>query len=142
MGIKHNCGAAIKQLQSLPQFMEQQLLSALDNAGREAVEIARATKTFKDQSGNLSDSTGYGIVKKGQIVSSGGFGGGEGGSQGRKALKEHAAEVGKTEVALVVVAGMDYAIYVERKGFMVLDGARLRLDNILEQELAKMKIEL
>lgn len=142
MGIRHNCGAVVKQLQSLPQLLEQQLLSALNNAGREAVEIARATKNYQDQTGNLTASIGYGIVKDGQIISSGGFGGGEGGSQGRKALHQHATEVSKKELALVIVAGMDYAIYVERKGFMVLDGARLRLDNILEQELTKMKIEL
>ena len=35
---------------------------------------------------------------------------------------------------------MEYAAAVERKGYVVLDGALLRSDNIVKNELSKIKL--
>ncbi len=142
MGVTSNCKDVIKLLSVFPERIEENIVPLLEEAGMRAVERARASKTYQDQTGNLTSSIGYGVVKSGQVIQSGGFGDGEGGARGRAALEDHAAEIGKGKYGLIIVAGMEYASYVERTGHVVLDGARLNLDSIVNEVLSQMKITL
>ncbi len=142
MGVKHNCKEVIKLLSAFPEKIERNLLPVLDQAGERAVEIAKASKTYKDQTGNLTASIGYGVVVGGQVVSSGGFGSGEGGDTGRAVLAERATAIGRGQYGLIIVAGMEYASYVERTGHVVLDGAKLSLEDIVNELLSQMHIVL
>ncbi|MEG2771981.1 MAG: hypothetical protein RR960_06530 [Alistipes sp.] len=69
-----------------------------------------------DHTGNLRSSIGYVVVCNGQIVNLSGFDqvlqGSEGSTTGR-GLAERLARSYKTGYALIVVAGMNYAAYVE-----------------------------
>ena len=87
---------------------------------------------YNDVTGRLTASIGWGVVVGGQIVREGGFGSGEGGNEGREALRRAAAEVNSDFPTLIAVAGMRYALYVELSGHVVLDGARMRMDDIVQ----------
>lgn len=125
-----------KQTQSL----ESRILYALEVVGGRAVEIAKRTKTYKDNTGNLTASIGYGVYYNGVEYSVGGFGGGIGEQAGLKRLAELAQGIRDKQFVLIIVAGMEYALYVERRGYVVLDGASLQLDGILKDELSKVKV--
>lgn len=120
----------LARLEQLPEKVQANSVQALAAAGQQFVEKALSTKTYQDRTGRLTASIGWGVAQDGSIVKTGGFGGGEGAEQGIATLESAAAQTAGT--ALIVVAGMHYATYVERKGFSVLDGARLDTASIVE----------
>lgn len=69
--------------------------------------------------GNLRNSIGFLIIKNKQITGAK-FGSGEGAAKGEQEAKELAKEV---ENGLVGVAGMDYALFVESKGYDVISNS-------------------
>lgn len=94
-----------------------------------------------DQRGNLTSSMGYVIIAEGKIKSEVGFDknleADKGMDIGSRLAKKLAREV-RTGFALIVVAGMDYAAYVEAKGKNVLSSAEL----LAERELPGMLRQL
>lgn len=131
MGIECRFDEELKKLDDLKGIVKDLLPDAFEEAGKNAVERIMETKTYKDRTGNLTASIGYGVVQDGEIVRQGGFGSGEGGKRGEACLREAAASQGDG-LSLIIVAGMEYAVYVERKGFVVLDGGTLGLDKEIE----------
>lgn len=113
-------------------------IEAMASAGERAVSLCKSSKTYKDVSHDLTNSIGYGVVKNGQLVRVGGFGGGNGGSQGIRVLTEAS---GRISDGLIIVAGMEYALYVERKGYVVLDGGTLDIDKDIADELRNVWIK-
>lgn len=112
-------------------------------AGEKALNAARSTKSYKDQTGNLRSSIGYVVVADGQIVRMSDFALSEKGSDrmtgqatGKDYIKKLVAEV-PTGVALIMVAGMNYAVYVQKR-FDVLDSSELTADKILSELLPKL----
>ena len=105
---------------------------------RDAGDIVQATKlaggtmsldgsgSFNDQTGNLRSSIGFIIMYNGEIVeqnfthSGGKVGQAEGLGFAKKLGKEH-----PKGWALITVAGMEYAGYVEAKGYDVISGSTL-----------------
>ena len=141
MGIKvTGIKEAKERLRLLQQQADKAILQALDDAGKRLSEIALSTKTYQNRTGNLSASIGYGVYYNGNEYSTGGFGGGEGESQGREYLEQVQAQYAHSKFALIVVAGMEYAAAVERKGFVVLDGAMLRSNSVVADEMSKIKL--
>lgn len=120
--------------------VENKILLALDRAGQRIVDIARESKTYQDKTGNLTTSIGYGVYHKGAEFSIGGFGGGNGEKEGLKRLSDVASKHKNKAYVLIVVAGMEYAIYVERSGYIVLDVAKLKADSVITEELSKVKV--
>ena len=99
--------------------------------------------TYKDQTHRLRSSLGYVIYKDGQQVASnfqstGGEKGDEGVQIGIRKAAEAAA--GIPGIVAVVVAGADYASYVEAKGFDVLTGSALQLQQLFEAELKNLQM--
>ena len=96
--------------------LKQVLIRNLMYIGETVLNRARSTNSYKDRTGNLRSSIGYVIVKGRRIVSMSSFdtvkGGGEGSSTGKK-LAEDLGAMFPNDYALVVVAGMNYAEYVE-----------------------------
>jgi hypothetical protein len=72
-------------------------------------------------SGNLLNSIGYTNVQDGSIAEESFPGGGEGAAEGKKAAQESLK--GINGHALVMAAGMNYAIYVEAKGYDVISNS-------------------
>ncbi len=94
------------------------LKAKLRTIGLETVKFVRdrtAEESWMDQTGNLRSSIGYGIVQDGKLVR-GKFeqvkDGVKGKAEGPSYLQQLASEI-PTGMALIIVAGMDYAAYVE-----------------------------
>ena len=132
MGMSCDISGAVRLINSMPDRARMKAVDFLAAAGDRFCEVARATKTYNDVTGRLTASIGYGVVVGGQIVREGGFGSGEGGDEGRKSLYDAAQMLFNTSPTLIVTAGMRYALYVERSGHVVLDGARMRMDDIVQ----------
>lgn len=92
------------------------IINLLMYVGENCIREARLNHGYKDQTGNLSSSMGYLILNNGITVKSGGLDtvkqGSEGSVEGGKFLAELASS-NRTGIVLIVVAGMNYAAYVE-----------------------------
>lgn len=124
MGVKANFdwNGIDKYLEDRRKLLENLILRNLNYLGMKCVTYAKSLDTYKDQTGNLRNSIGYVIVRNGQIVESlfqSDSQGKEnknseksGEEEGIKFAKE-AAQNFREGYVLIVVAGMDYASYVE-----------------------------
>ncbi len=108
--------------------------------GERVVKYAREHGSYTDRTGNLRNSIGYVVVQYGRIVTedfSIGSGHGEAKAQARAYALEVARNLPANKTYLVWVAGMEYAKYVEAKGFDVLEGS----GNWVESTAEKLKAE-
>lgn len=122
--------------------VDRQLIESLTRVGEEAVKLAKMIppeRGFKDRTGNLRSSIGYVVLVDGKPVNVA-FAAVKGGHAGVNEGQRLALQVGsKTEgCALVVVAGMNYAVHVESKGRDVLTSA----EKFAEKEVAKHLADL
>lgn len=96
-------------------------IRALARLGEETVRLARDRApelSWIDRTGNLRSSVGYVILHNGTIVVYSDFKQVKQGSEGVKTGKEFALEIAtqfSNEYVLVVVAGMNYAEFVEAR---------------------------
>ena len=105
--------------------IENGVISIMQRAGEEFVSDARQGVNisgafpkgdYMDQTANLRNSIGYFILADNEIVAESG-----GGSTGHMAAKRTLSELPpKTGYRLVGVAGMEYASYLESKGYNVI----------------------
>ena len=108
--------------------------------GERVVKYAREHGSYTDRTGNPRNSIGYVVVQYGRIVTedfSIGSGHGEAKTQARAYALEVARNLPANKTYLVWVAGMEYAKYVEAKGFDVLEGS----GNWIESTAEKLKAE-
>jgi hypothetical protein len=131
-------------LDSMADILQHEILRALSYLGEDCVKRIRdrsGKDSWFDQTGNLRSSIGYAVYEKGRTVITSAFSqilnGSEGSNEGRKMIDSLAKTYSET-YALVVVAGMDYAEYVEaRDNKDVLASAELyamgKIDETLER---------
>ena len=143
MGIKQVTpeAAIIAQLNAFVEKKTKELINMLQYCGESAVRYARENGTYKDRTGNLRSSVGYLIVENGKEITHSEFntvgGGAEGSANGLEYAREIAA-ANQKGIVLIVVAGMNYATYVERRGYDVLSGSQLEAESILKQLIARL----
>lgn len=123
-----------KEIDAFLQRVEKVTINELMQVGLEFVQDARlktkAQGGFDDQTGNLRSSIGFILMHDGNIVhrdfelSDGGTEKAEGLSTGIKAAEEIAGAYPKGW-AIITVAGMEYASWVEAKGYDVITGSTL-----------------
>jgi len=105
----------------LNKFKEQaidQFKAILIQAGEQGVTIARNEGNYIDHTGNLRSSIGYVVLFNGNIEKENFKKAGVGSDQDKgfeqsKRLAYQVAKEHNTGLVLVLVAGMDYAVYVE-----------------------------
>lgn len=101
--------------------VERLTIRALSYLGEQCVSRVRdreGNKSWYDQSGNLRSSVGYVIAYNGNIIQYSDFNQIKQGSEGVSVGKNLAKELVKrypNDYVLVIVVGMNYAEYVERK---------------------------
>lgn len=121
--------------------LQKQQIMAFTIAGEEAVRQQTLSHKYLNQTGNLSSSVGYAVLLDGVVQKSGGFeiaaGGTEGVTQGKAYLSELIGE-NRRGLVLLVVAGMNYARYVENMGLDVLTSAELKAEQILPELLKEL----
>lgn len=127
------------------QKKEQALLYYLAYIGESVVNIAKETRGYTDRTGNLVSSIGYVLVKDGRVVQSPSFDqtmdGATGAQQGEEFAIQKAAELIPRGFGIVVVAGMDYATYVEATGRNVLTRSEIEAQNMAEEMAQKLGIK-
>lgn len=142
MGIKANFTRedVRKRFDAFLSEIEKKQIDRLKKLGEMCLIEARNSKGYMMQTGALLSSTGYQVFVDGVAVHTqfDAANGAESGAAatGMKAGQGIAERVGKGTkgVALVVVAGMNYAAYVEAKGYNVLSSA----EHLAERELPRM----
>lgn len=128
MGIvqKYSDGYVKAMVLTFQKRVEAAVLFQLKYLGENLVKYAKDSHNYTDRTGNLTNSMGYAVVRKGDTVSIGGSDQpGEGAEAAVKAAVKMAAKLPNT-FSLVIVAGMNYAAYVEAKGYNVILPAELK----------------
>lgn len=124
-------------------------IRALSRLGEECVTEARdrsPEESWIDRSGNLRSSIGYVIASGGEIIKYSDFTVVKNGTEGPKTGKTLAEEIAKkyrSGYVLVVVAGMNYAEYVEAMdNKVVLASAELFARQQLPSMMQKLKSQI
>lgn len=138
-------------------YIEQESKAFLDGlladwrrAGKKHVEAIRNNikipgdsgnkSTFDNHTWNLRSSIGYIIIYDGEIIEDY-FPVLNGGSEGAEAGKAWAQEVGVyvnegEGIQMIIIAGMEYAVFVQSKGYDVIDFvSETQLPKILMEEM-------
>jgi hypothetical protein len=138
-----NLDALNRDLDKFVEEAENRLVEKLKIAGREFVDRARsrtklANGSFGNITWNLRGSIGYVLVKDHSIIERY-FpriaDGAEGTSTGTAYAEELALLMDDGDIMLIVVAGMDYAYFVESKGYDVISGSWAHLEDELSRSL-------
>ncbi len=128
MGIKPKFGSGVvaAQVQAFQQNLEKAILFLLKYLGEELTKYARDNHNYTDQTGNLTNSIGYAVVRNTEIVFySATNQPGAGADAALQTALKMAADC-KSAYSLIIVAGMNYAAYVEAKGYNVILPAELK----------------
>lgn len=124
------------------QRQERVIMRRLQYIGEEAINTARTSRRYLDQTGNLTSSIGYVVLRRGSIVKMAGFDKTKEGDEGVRQGESLATSLAKDyphDFALIVVAGMDYAAYVEAKGLGGMTAAELQSKASIEQFVKRFK---
>ena len=127
-------------------IIRNEVSNALAKLGEECIAKIRdrsGSESWYDQSGNLRSSIGFAVYdygwKKVQSSFQTVMGGSDGSSEGRKMINNLANEYSKV-YALVVVAGMNYAEYVESlENKDVLASTELWAKDVIDARLERAK---
>jgi len=141
MGItpKFANGFVAGQVKAFQERLEKATVFQLQYLGEELAKYAKDNHTYTDQTGNLTNSIGYAVVKQGKIVTYGGeIQPGEGAEEGLKVAQQMAAKL-PNSFSLIIVAGMNYAAYVEAKGYDVILPAQLKAMSDFPQTIQRLK---
>ena len=129
-----------KRFDAFLNEIEKKQIARLQRLGEMCLVEARTNKGYMMQTGALLSSTGYEVFVDGVAIHSQ-FDAASGAESnaaetGIKSGQSIAETIGKGTkgIALVVVAGMNYAAYVEAKGYNVLSSA----EHLAERELPRM----
>lgn len=129
-----------KRFDAFLNEIEKKQIARLQRLGEMCLVEARTNKGYMMQTGALLSSTGYEVFVDGVAIHSQ-FDAASGAESnaaetGIKSGQSIAETIGKGTkgIALAVVAGMNYAAYVEAKGYNVLSSA----EHLAERELPRM----
>ena len=146
MAIKPDLKSVQKSLELLMepvQILNEELVKSFSALGEGAVKkIRMKTKeeSWTDRTGNLRSSIGYEVFNHGEKTANYVFEqvkeGTEGGKKGEELIDDLAKNY-NNGVSLVMVAGMEYAEYVERKGYDVLAKTSLEAETLAPKAISK-----
>lgn len=144
MGItpKFNIDDIFNNIANQVNAIAEGVIEAMEKTCLEITNKAKQLDTYKDQTNNLRSSIGYIVYNNGEKIAEhftqDGAGAGGTGTTGIEKGKKVAAEAAKefpADLVGVIVAGEDYALYVESKGYDVLTGPCLEAYSILQKNL-------
>ena len=129
-----------KRFDAFLNEIEKKQIARLQRLGEMCLVEARTNKGYMMQTGALLSSTGYEVFVDGVAIhsqfdaaSGAESNAAETGIKSGQSIAETSGK-GTKGIALVVVAGMNYAAYVEAKGYNVLSSA----EHLAERELPRM----
>lgn len=136
-----------RQMEAVNLKIQAGIFEELKLIGREAVNIMRSTKAndYTDQTGNLRSSCGYAVAFNGTLKAQSGFevvkDGYDGSEEGEALARRIAIEDSQGQRwALVLVAGMNYASYVQNlHGRDVMESATVIAENMAREFQRKLR---
>lgn len=131
-------GYVAAQVQAFHDRVEQAAIFKLQYLGEELAKYAKDRHNYTDRTGNLTNSIGYAVAKGKDIVF---WGGPDMGGDGAEAALQTALKMIETlphKLSLVIVAGMNYAAYVEAKGYNVILPAELKAKADVPEAMRKL----
>ena len=124
-------------------LQRQAIINNFMYVGEEALKIARTQHKYKRRTGNLTSSVGYCILEDGKVITMSDFSvvrnGGEGAKKGKDLLRKLISQHSKGLV-FIMVAGMNYASYVEAMSLDVLESAELFAKSVLPNICKELKL--
>lgn len=121
--------------------LKNALINKLCYIGEQALNNARISGSYVDQTGNLRSSVGYVVAVDGEVVQMSSFDVIKEGGNGAKVGKDYALSIVQKfprGIVLIVVAGMNYASYVSAKGYDVLESSELLAEKLIPQMLGQL----
>lgn len=119
-------GTVANSVLAFRERLDKAVIFRLNYLGESLARYAKDNHTYTDQTGNLTNSIAYAVARDNKIVATGGNNQpGEGAEAAQKVLQEYVSTLTHT-YSLIVVAGMNYAAYVEAKGYNVILPAELK----------------
>jgi hypothetical protein len=112
---------------------QRKIATMLVYVGEQCLTDARNKGSYTDQTGNLRNSIGYVVLLNGRVFSAK--------QSERPETQSLLAEVipqFQNGIALIVAAGMEYAGYVEARGFNVITSSRLLAQKVVPQMLTQL----
>ena len=135
--------ALIVEMRERAERINRAIIRTFQYIAEVLVREARMKGDYIDQTGNLRSSIGAIILLDGQVVSRTGFevvmGGSSGANEGLTYAQEIAAAYPRG-IALVVVAGKDYAAHVAARGRDVLSSAVLKAEDIVPRMMRQLNL--
>lgn len=126
------------QVRLFQKRLEEAAIFLLKYLGEELTKYAKDKHNYTDRTGNLTNSIGYAVVRNGEIID---FGGavqqGEGADHALKVAMKM-AETLSNSFSLIIVAGMNYAAYVEARGYNVILPAELKAKTDFPKAIQKL----
>jgi hypothetical protein len=119
-----------KQIQDQVDRIETAIIETLEYLGELCVSEARTGYTYIPRTGNLLSSVGYHVIKDGEFVKGSTFKADTGGVTGKTFIESLYSQFPKG-IVLIVVAGMNYAMYVESRGLNVLTSSEMLANRML-----------
>lgn len=119
------------------------LIRTMLYCAEEITNAARSTDSYRDRTGNLRSSVGCIVIVDGKIIQEYGFEQVNSGVQGTTDGKEFAyslADRFPKGIAIIAVAGKEYASYVADKGYDVLDSAEELAKKVIEMSLKELRL--
>lgn len=117
-------------------------INALNYVGLECVKEAGESGRYTDRSGNLRSSIGYAILENGKPIKKSTFNkviatATDAEIKSNELISSLAATY-KDGLVLIVVAGMNYAAYVEAKGYNVLNSSETLAKTLVPKMLKQL----
>lgn len=129
-------GLIAAQAAAFQKRVEQAAIFLMQYLGEELVKYAKDKHNYTDRTGNLTNSIKYVVVRNKEIVF-----GPDLSSTGQAAALQAALKMIDTLpdcISLIIVAGMNYAAYVEAKGYNVILPAELKAKTDFPQAMKKL----
>lgn len=125
---------------------EKSIIETLNFVGIQCVNNAKdiSIGNYIDQTGNLRSSIGYAIIQNGVVVNQSRFEQVKDGKEGKKEGAELLSDlIGKNTqgIVLIVVAGMNYAAYVETNR-NVITSAELLAEDLVPKLLRQLGFQV
>lgn len=126
------------------RILQEEAMKVVDNI-RNYVE-AGGYRKYKDQSGNLTSSIGYVLIDNGTVIGEYGFeqikpAATEGPPAGRNYATQLAASY-TSGLGVIVVAGMNYAAYVEARNLGGMTAGEQALRNAIHVKMQELQRQL
>lgn len=130
------------EMEAYMQDQKRVLIRTLASCLEQIINTARDSGSYKDRTHNLRSSIGGLIIVDSEVVHQAGFKQSGGGAEGVTGGLEYAQSLVREYpkgIAVVVVAGRDYASYVADRGYDVLDSAENLAETLVPQMLSQLQ---